>query len=464
MYLPIPEGVNHTHTVTASLPGSACDIAYSQTKSVTFTKPASTIPLTKKSNSALEVIDRPNDGVWSEIKASGSIKMTPMEIKKESTTYEIGRLQVPYIKWGSVAAVTQFRSWDGSKCKSCIDRNLFDAKAPVAKGRYVEQGDLDYWKSKYPSAPHYVVPIDKLDDNQIEAAKSSVYAELFQAYNLGEEIAELRESLSSITSLVKRGVGLTQKFRKKITDRPAGSKDLKDAADRWMEYRYGIMPIIYSIQDILTLKEDTGLYRTARKVVHPKVEVPDLIQDKPDVYFEDTCIQTIKATITAKARWKSERLKMYDLINVNPITTFTAVLPWSMVVRWFFNVQSVLDARIKSLTSLALESHACVAIREKREYRTYLSARIGYVNSAMYWLGDNPRCGSNFHPTQRWIYTDFERQDILLATSLVNNYKRYLFTPSDVKVVYSPHLTWQRGIDALILGMRPLSKLLRSLK
>lgn len=153
-----------------------------------------------------------------------------------------------------------------------------------------------------------------------------------------------------------------------------------------------------------------------------------------------------------------------DRVNINLLTTFTAVLPWSMVIRWFFNVQSFIDARVKSLTSLALEQHNCVAIREKRNSFTYLCANRGYQNERVFDPGDSG-CGLGYYGVEEFgIFSDFRPQRILLAHHSVDNYTRYLYKPSDVQLVYNPYMTWKRAIDSLILAKGPLSKLLRSLK
>lgn len=462
MYLRYPERVEHTATCTARAPKTECEAATSTTRSATFTKAKSATYSEKKGDFALKSFVRPTDGSWREIKRSGSIKMTPMEHINELTTYEVGRMNVPYIA-GAVAAASNTKAKVNGVCTNCRDKSSYDVQVAIAKGRYVEQGDLDYWKTKYFSAPHYVLEKDVLDSNKVEAAKSSVYAELFQAYNLGEEIAELRETIHGVLGLTKGAIRLIGDAKNVITSLLEKDK-VQLASEKWMEFRYGIMPIYYSINDLLDLNKDSGNYRTTRQIIYPEIPKID-DEDRPDVYFHEVGAIDTKAYITAKARWSTVQLKKFDLININPLTTFTAVLPWSMVVRWFFNVQSYLDCRVKSLTSLALESCACVAIREKHEYGTYLSARVGYENQYYHWTGNHATCGSGYFPPVSFgPYTDKSRQEILLARHTVNNYKRYIFQPSDVKLVYSPHMTWQRNVDGLVLMMGSMSKLLRRFK
>lgn len=462
MYLPIPEGVNVTDVRTAKLPKTpdGCNAAVAKTATASFSIARSTVPLVMKPNFRFHEVNRPLDGKWSDIKDSGQIKMTEMSIKNESIDYYVGVVTVPFFA-KQLAGVGQISAKVGTKCVEC-KVNHFASEMARVQGSYVEQGDLDYWKSKYPNAPHYSV-VAVLDQAQVEAEKSRVYAELFQSYNLGEEVAELRETIAGVTKLAHEAVDLILRFRKSMR-RMVRNDVTNEAGSRWMEFRYGIMPIMYSIQDMLALKRDSGLYRTIRAKVASEVET-EFSDSRPNVYFEDVGMHNLDCFITAKARWASEELKRFDLININPLTTTTAVLPWAMVIRWFFNVQSYLDCRVKSLTSLSLESRACVAIRERRETGTYLCQTRGYDEHVVQeWSAARCEPRPWYGTVDYGTFTDMRQYKTLLSWHSINNYQRYLFNPSDVKLVFNPYITWQRAIDALVMMMGPMSRLLRRLK
>lgn len=459
MYLPIPEATNRTHSVTAYTAETECEPSFTVTATASFSKPQSTVPLTKMSDVDIYEVNRPIDGKWHEIKESGSIKMTPMSIKKEKHTYFVAGLRRPFIDHCFAKTARPARKINGT-CVNCISNDNYVIKLAIVEGSYVEQGDLSYWKTKYPHAPHIGVQT-VLDSSKIEAAKAQVYSDLFQQWNLGEELVELRETISGVSKLTKEAVSLILNARKTINGLlERGLK--KEAANRWMEFRYGIMPIIYSIQDIVALKGATGLYRTSRSAVYPD-EVSS--SEAPSgAYFEDVGSSILKCSVTAKARWASQEMKQLDLININPLTTALEVYPWAMVVRWFFNVSTFINSRIKSLTSLALEHHACVAIREKMEYGTYLNVHEGY-HKHIFDVGDSPTCGKGFWGYYDFgIHSDFTPQRVLLSWISKDNYTRYLYQPSDVKLVFNPHISWQRSVDGVILGWGQLSKLLRRLK
>mgnify|MGYP001131163617 CR=1 FL=1 len=461
MYFPIPNGVNVKDTQTASVPPTECDVdTWTDTQTASYVIAASTVALEKRVDSNVYERIAPVDGSWQKVRESKEIKMTAMRVISEQHRYFVAGLQRPYFAY-RIAKIGKASARVNGRCLNC-QRVLVSAKLAKVQGRYIEQGDIDYWKSKYPNVPHFR-DIETLDSDKIELAKGEAYSELFQAYNLGEELYEFRETIASIGKLTLEAVALIRNARALITSLlEKGLK--KEAANRWMEFRYGIMPIIFSIQDILALKSENGLYRTVRKKVKP--DVPDSTDGRwvNPIYFVDSGVSELKCHVTAKGRWATEELKMLDIININPLTTAFEVYPWAMVIRWFVNVSSYINSRVKSLTSLALEYKACLSIREKMEYGTYLHAEQGYIHHPL-WNGDSGACGAGYYGVHDFgVFQDKVVSDILLSWHSINNYNRYLFQPSDVKLVLSPHITWQRTVDSLILGSGRLSKLLRRLK
>lgn len=99
------------------------------------------------------------------------------------------------------------------------------------------------------SSPFGSVNTSNLVDRSLQVAYSNLKA---GDYDLGTDLAEMRETLEMLRSPFNA-------LRKLLSDwqRKAGSlKKTGDAiAGTWMEYRYGIMPIVYSIQDIIALCE-----------------------------------------------------------------------------------------------------------------------------------------------------------------------------------------------------------------
>lgn len=459
-YLPIPVGVSKSETVKKFVMGG-CDgnIRRDFSATASINVPKSVIAREYVPISEHRATVKDTSGNWQRIKESGFIKMTPMSNIHERTERFLGSITHDVHNQSLVHDSRQTSRVNGV-CVNCTVKVRVRAHASVS-GWYVEQGDISYWRWRFPNAPFIQPTNGGIDDAAVEAMKSAAYAELFQGYNLGEELYELRETLATILSLLHRGALLLLRQREAF-NRAMDAADLKGAANAWMEFRYGIMPILFSIQDIQELLEDEGNYLTVRKKV---VAEPYSFPERPSgTHFYQEVDDSTSVSITTKGRWVSSLSKQLDRINVNLLTTAAAVYPWSMVVRWFFNINSWIDAQIKSGTSTAIQHAGCVAYRTKKTTRTFLHFE-GDSTSIIYDNGDSGPCGIGYYgPYGPFTLGGKYSQDVLLQTESINNYVRTLYSPKDTKLVWNPYLTWQRIVDGLILSSNAVSKLLRSFK
>lgn len=392
------------------------------------------------------------DGSWRYIRANPfAIKMTEMEAFRGSVNRHVAGIQ-RYMRQSHY----HFASSPSTKYNTCGNPSNIDYQYSVATSGWMERGDLQYWGEQYPDLPFFKIE-RHFDDAEIEAKKSAAYQELYQQYNLGEELFELRDTIATIVSLLSR-LGKTL-----LNDKDGLMKSFKDhrsAADAWLEYRYGIMPIIYSIQDVVKLYESKGHIHTVRKSVRP---IPTSAVQPSDNCFYQTGVDGSSVNITVKGAWASSLDRILDQININPFTTAAAVYPWSLVVRWFFNVNSALDSWIKSYTSNIVAYNGCVAHKISRTIDTRLRLYEPRNYPDIYYNGHSEGCGSNFYPKLGPIAVNstYDAGDILLMSEEVQWYKRVLFSPTDVKLVWNPSLSQQRIIDGLsfIIGsLKPISK------
>lgn len=457
-YQPIPIGGSLSDTQTATI-ARGC---YSGTRSSTGTASVSVDPSGFEEYTPISVHkirEVPTDGQWSQIRKSGLIKMTPMRIinRRETNYLASFNLNATNVK---LVLRAEPDSLSAGSCVLCANPNGIVYKDAVASVDYDHQGDFNYWRSLYPSAPYLKIGAN-FSDSEIEAAKSAAFSELFQAYNLGEELYELRETIALLRSLLLDGAKIISKFKRQFDKDPAAGQ--KALADIWMTFRYGIMPIIYSIQDIQDLIKSKGRFRTIRKTVTPEddrsVSLPT-----SGCYFYDTGVDSSIIRITAKGAWATELSRISDTVNINPFTTAAAVYPWALVVRWFFNINTWIDAQLKSSTTSALQHVGCVAVKTTYDIKTYFhmehDSRI-----ISYFDGTSGSCGNQFYvPHGPNEYGRLVSQTQLVRESTEDSYERYLYSPTDTKLVYNPHITWQRIVDGLIMGSRPVSKLLRSIK
>ena len=460
LYYPIPQSESDSKTVSNFIMGG-CDA--NTRRDFSATAVASVSKSTSQRNfepiSVQKETYRDQSGKWSSIKASGLIKMTPMKVIDRKVNRSLGKVILDK-HHQALTHDSRQTSRKGGVCTACTvkERNYAHAQASIT---YLEQGDLSYWRDKYPGAPFFHLT-GGFDSAKLEKLKSEAYAELFQAYNLGEEIYELRESLSMLVSLLKRGALLIQKSQKALSLalRKGG---VPAAASAWMEFRYGIMPIMYSIQDVMKLLDSSGVFQTTRRTLYPE---PGKKFVKPSVgsFFFEEGIDSSVIRITTKGRWASPRALQLDRINLNIVTTAATVYPYALVVRWFFNVNSWLDAQLKSYTTTALQYEGCVSVRTSRKVATFFTLRHDSTSTLVDY-GNSTPCGPGYYGTYGpYVLGGPSEHTILLQSEEENSYERTLYKPTDTKLVYSPYLSWQRLVDALIMGTGLVSNILRSIK
>jgi hypothetical protein len=91
------------------------------------------------------------------------------------------------------------------------------------------------------------------EESLINQSLISAYANMKGVeYDLGVDLAEMRETLEMLRSPFAALRRSLKQWTKKA-DRFKGSGDA--VTSTWLEYRYGIMPVVYSIQDIIALLE-----------------------------------------------------------------------------------------------------------------------------------------------------------------------------------------------------------------
>lgn len=186
---------------------------------------------------------------------------------------------------------------------------------------------------------------------------TSALAEANQGtYDLLTDLAELPETVRWMYDLLDQARRATsaaadkeirykQMFKKKILT----AVQLADAlASVWMQYRYAIMPIVYSLQDIeKTFGQYSRVFKTTRGIEREDEEFDETMQNL--VWRGLTCGSYVgehKHRIFLKRNYDPVTLLDGFLKNIslNPITTAWELVPLSFVVDWFVNIGDVLAA------------------------------------------------------------------------------------------------------------------------
>lgn len=186
---------------------------------------------------------------------------------------------------------------------------------------------------------------------------TSALAEANQGtYDLLTELAELPETIrwmydllgqayNATTAAVDKEIKYKQMFKRKAMT----AVQLTDAlASVWMQYRYAISPIVYSLQDIeKTLGQYNRVFKTTRGF------------DREDGDFESMMANFTWRGMNAMSYVGNHKHRMflkrnYDPvtlldgflknISLNPITTTWELVPLSFVADWFVNIGDVLAA------------------------------------------------------------------------------------------------------------------------
>lgn len=169
-----------------------------------------------------------------------------------------------------------------------------------------------------------VVPIDKELTTKVAADLRS------GIYDILTDIAEAKSTIQTIFSLVTRFV---KAFIATKTYVVSLKKDSQKIADAWLELRYGIMPIIYSLNDAVDWLNSRGIseYASFRgtSVTDYDFVIADHISSIPVV---NRCFGKAKVDNS----WSG--------LKLNPIRTALELVPLSLLLNWVCNIGDLLSS------------------------------------------------------------------------------------------------------------------------
>lgn len=270
-----------------------------------------------------------------------------------------------------------------------------------------------------------VLPTFEYDDGMI----TSVLADANQGYwDLLTEMAELPETIRWAYDLIGQATAATKAARnKEILLRKKYERKLMTAveftsavASVWMQYRYAIKPLAYSLSDIQdVLLNYYHLFRTSRD-----------FRDRSDNWRASISVRSSSKNLTSVVSISECKLRAYikrsyeasstlaDLLrnySINPVTTAWELVPLSFVADWFVNVGDFLAAwtgpnvHVQEVSTVSLKSVGTVTLFNE----------------------DNPG--------QKIVAT-------------VKYYDRRSINPVEhIALKFDPYIDWKRSLDALAL-------------
>lgn len=286
------------------------------------------------------------------------------------------------------------------------------------------------------------------------------------------ELAELKETLAFLSSPVRAMVKLTRRFRRhldvvsrmelvyqrrlakwqslparvrarreqpkppKLPTFKVGKWEGKDIPSAWLAYRYGIMPLIYTFQDVEALikkrVEGTAIRATARSKKGGSVDLSETygthhLEWRGTTYqYDQVKSGGCSVTVRAGVLYNVDASLMTQLgvqWNRVPMALYEAI-PLSFVSDWFHNGAEVYDA----LTA---------EFRSKGILGSWVTTRIDFdVQYTDYVSPYAPNCIVSGHRNMNVVGTTWERK---------------LTSGSDVKFSFRNDLNLKRVADGLAL-------------
>lgn len=224
--------------------------------------------------------------------------------------------------------------------------------------RTINFGELR-WDNYYGN-PHlassYTSKINSMPDVNIERLKATAITDAYSKIDLSEAallatFGEFKESIASIASIIARVIRIFKAIRRLDLKALAGEITPKELANRYMEYRYALRPLVYDAKQILSAmqasqRDFSAKRQTFRSRLSDSKQSTDLTHyatpgGAARVYFATLVRQDVE--VSSGVLTDIEFLTNYNIWGLDQIIeTAWELTPFSFIADWFFNIGKTL--------------------------------------------------------------------------------------------------------------------------
>lgn len=159
------------------------------------------------------------------------------------------------------------------------------------------------------------------------------------SWDIATEIGELPETIKYILNGIKQGILLCLRAKRDIKQQLSKGA-VTDVASLWMQYRYALMPIVYSVNDALDV---LGMDAVQFQSFRGRKDVA-LYQDMDDVGgYTVKSSPSYNNRVFLKYKYDVDA-SIHQGLQINLAATAWELLPLSFVFDWFFQVGDYLTA------------------------------------------------------------------------------------------------------------------------
>lgn len=329
----------------------------------------------------------------------------------------------------------------------------------------------DYWP--YPTYTRSEMSTG-LVQAELDSLRNELLAEASTSYDALTDIAQIRDiprTLAQIAGDLAKILGsLKSRFGRDVLRRAKSisphdllkhpDRLLKTFGGEWMNYRYGIMPLVYSYRDIMKLMKRGQEVRTYRQRTITPTNTGQSMPSASSIWKVKDCTGSIQLRGEVFQWFSSAEIARLSSVGMNPIVTAWELIPYSFVLDWFIDVGSYIAAA--TCSNWAQTKYACLSKREK--YTTTTKVNLPVANQTLTvvnklptnWWGAAPPATPN-------VVIKNDAGEYLIFTEIVDMYSRWNISVSPVVPVFNPSLNWRRLIDGAVLSLNQLGRLFRRL-